>query len=52
MTTCTNCGTTITCGCQQRVASNGKKVCANCITAYEQQLKLAKALTNEKLTGR
>lgn len=38
MTYCQNCGTQITCGCQERVASNGTKVCASCITAYEQQL--------------
>lgn len=38
MKSCTNCGATITCGCQERVASNGVKVCSNCITAYENQL--------------
>ena len=35
MRTCTNCGTTITCGCQDRIASNGTRVCANCISSYE-----------------
>lgn len=39
MRTCTNCGTTISCGCQDRIASNGTRVCANCITSYEQLLK-------------
>jgi hypothetical protein len=39
MRTCTNCGNTITCGCQDRIASDGKKVCSNCLAIYEQQLK-------------
>ena len=40
MRTCENCGSSITCGCQDRIASNGKRVCANCITSYEAQIKL------------
>jgi hypothetical protein len=39
-TTCPNCGTVITCGCQQRTASNGVQACTNCIGTYEQQLHL------------
>jgi len=35
---CPNCGAQITCGCQDRVASDGAKVCSNCIALYEQQL--------------
>lgn len=48
MRTCPNCGTTITCGCQDRVASNGKQCCQSCISFYEQQLSAAKQaiLTN------
>lgn len=38
MRQCSNCGTQITCGCQDRIASNGTRVCANCITLYEQQI--------------
>ena len=38
MRTCTNCGTTITCGCQDRIASNGIRVCANCIRSYEDKI--------------
>jgi hypothetical protein len=38
MRTCTNCGTQITCGCQDRIASNGSKVCSTCLALYEQQL--------------
>lgn len=42
MKTCPNCGAQITCGCQERVASNGKQCCQTCVTAYEQQLAAAK----------
>jgi hypothetical protein len=37
--TCLNCGSPISCGCQRRVASDGKKVCNNCIQLYEKMLK-------------
>lgn len=47
MKTCNNCGTTITCGCQERVASNGKQVCNACLSAYEQSLILANVTTQE-----
>jgi hypothetical protein len=40
MRTCTNCGSQITCGCQDRIASDGVKVCASCIASYEQELLL------------
>lgn len=46
MKSCTNCGATITCGCQERVASNGTTVCGNCISLYEQQLAQIKATIN------
>lgn len=51
MSNCPNCGNAISCGCQLRTASNGKKVCATCISLYEQQLKAAAANNNnnEKL---
>jgi len=39
MSTCLNCGTKLGCSCQRRVASDGKAVCASCITAYEVSLK-------------
>jgi len=38
MRKCPNCGSEITCGCQDRIASNGAKVCQNCVALYEQQL--------------
>lgn len=42
MSTCSNCGNKLGCSCQKRVASDGKPVCANCITAYETHLKNTK----------
>jgi len=38
MSQCSNCQTQLSCGCQQRTASNGASVCANCIATYEAQL--------------
>jgi hypothetical protein len=38
MRTCINCGSQITCGCQDRVATDGKKVCSSCVVTYEQHL--------------
>lgn len=38
MSTCPNCRTTLSCGCQIRTASNGARVCANCISSYEAAL--------------
>jgi len=35
MATCSNCGRTLSCGCQKKKASDGKQVCANCIGKYE-----------------
>jgi len=39
MSTCQNCGTQLTCGCQKKKASNGNFVCKSCIYKYEQALK-------------
>jgi hypothetical protein len=41
MSACLNCGTKLSCGCQKRVASDKKSVCATCITNYEIALKSA-----------
>jgi hypothetical protein len=38
MRSCPNCGNQITCGCQDRIASDGKRVCSSCISFYEQEL--------------
>lgn len=50
MRTCPNCGATITCGCQDRVASNGKQCCSNCVALYEQQIAAAKAAIQNNTT--
>lgn len=39
---CPNCNNKLSCGCQKRTASDGKVVCSNCLTAYENKLKAAK----------
>jgi hypothetical protein len=36
---CQNCGNTLSCGCQKRVASDGASVCSSCITSYEVKIK-------------
>jgi hypothetical protein len=35
MTRCSNCGSELKCGCQKRVASDGKQCCTTCIGPYE-----------------
>ena len=35
MSKCSNCGAALSCGCQKRVASDGKSVCTGCIASYE-----------------
>jgi len=35
---CPNCNTALSCGCQKRVASDGKQVCSSCLNAYERIL--------------
>ena len=39
MSTCSNCKTRLSCGCQKRTASNGTSVCSKCKAAYEAKLK-------------
>jgi hypothetical protein len=36
--TCTNCSTIITCGCQWVEASDGTRVCDECLVSYEEKL--------------
>lgn len=52
---CSNCKTKLSCGCQQRVASNGASVCSNCISSYEihlASLKTKNAVVNNPETAR
>ena len=45
MSACTNCGNKLSCGCQKRIASDKKSVCANCLSSYEISLKNGVAYT-------
>lgn len=38
MSTCQNCKTQLSCGCQKRVAVNGAQVCSVCLTSYNASL--------------
>jgi len=38
MSTCQNCKTQLSCGCQRRVAVNGAQVCSTCVTSYNASL--------------
>jgi hypothetical protein len=38
MAQCSNCKTKLSCGCQKRVAKDGKQVCSNCVTKYNGRL--------------
>jgi hypothetical protein len=42
MATCLNCSKKLSCGCQQRKASDGKSCCTNCLSNYESKLKIGK----------
>ena len=48
MRTCTNCNAQITCGCQDRIAIDGKLVCSSCVATYEQTL-IQKKVNESKL---
>ena len=37
---CSNCKRTLSCGCQKKVAKDGTKCCANCVTAYNKNINL------------
>ncbi len=39
MSTCMNCKSALSCGCQRRTASDGKAVCSTCLLSYEASLK-------------
>jgi uncharacterized protein YbaR (Trm112 family) len=42
MSTCPNCKSRLSCGCQKRTAKDGKQVCTNCLQKYEIKLKSEK----------
>lgn len=37
--TCSNCKSKLSCGCQKRKASNGVTVCTMCLASYEASIK-------------
>lgn len=52
--TCPNCKTSMSCGCQKRIASNGTTVCSNCLASYEASLgkaKIANVVTTPAPSG-
>ena len=38
MSTCPNCGSNLTCGCQKRVATDGTSVCTMCLNSYNSHI--------------
>lgn len=38
---CSNCGSKLTCGCQKRVATDGRQCCSQCVANYNNSLKKA-----------
>jgi hypothetical protein len=46
MATCSNCGRTLSCGCQRKTASDGRSVCGNCISQYETSIKPTPKINN------
>jgi transcription elongation factor Elf1 len=49
MSTCLNCGSRLSCGCQKKKASDGKSVCNNCASKYETKLRIAQTQTPKKV---
>lgn len=39
MSTCPNCKTKLSCGCQKRTASDNTVVCTSCLAPYEAKIK-------------
>jgi hypothetical protein len=44
MISCLNCGSAITCSCQNRTARNGKKVCSSCLLTYERAITIRESI--------
>lgn len=45
---CPNCGTSLGCSCQQRVAGDGTSCCSQCVTAYNIAHPVAKPAVKPK----
>lgn len=46
---CPNCQSKLSCGCQKRIATDGKEVCSSCVTTYENNLTKKKIAATEQL---
>lgn len=46
---CPNCQSKLSCGCQKRIATDGKEVCSSCVTTYENNLTKQKLAATEQL---
>ena len=44
--TCTNCGATLSCGCQRKIASDNTVCCDQCIKTYEEKIQSTSSLAN------
>lgn len=42
MAKCSNCGATMTCGCQKRVTADGKQACSKCVNQLRAEKKVNK----------
>jgi len=40
MSTCANCGTKLSCGCQKRTTADGKSACTNCVNKTQSTQKI------------
>jgi hypothetical protein len=49
MSTCANCGTKLSCGCQKRTTADGKSACTNCVNKTQPSVK--KTTTTTTLTA-
>lgn len=48
---CPTCKSTLSCGCQKRVASNGVQVCTLCIAKYEKEILAKKTIPHNGSTN-
>jgi hypothetical protein len=46
---CQNCQSKLSCGCQKRIATDGREVCSSCVTTYENSLIKKKQAVDEQL---
>jgi len=47
MKKCNNCQRPLSCGCQERVASNGQRCCNTCLQEYEAKIQQEKMIQQQ-----